>query len=239
MPTRSNGHSTRSDDEEDPACAARDRGRGDRSGHHLDQRAGATFPFPIYSKWFSEYNKAHPSVQINYQSIGSGGGIKQITEKTVDFGASDAPMNSEELLKAPGIQHIPTVMGAVVIIHNAPGVQDLKLTPETVAGIFLGKITQWNDPAIAAQNKGRERLGGGPVYVSFDVDAIDPAFAPGTGTPVPGGMTSREAFHLLRALKGVKLAGMDLVEVCPALDHADITSHLGAHLLFEGLALLA
>src|SRR3984893_17321707 len=116
--------------------------------------AGATFPFPIYSKWFSEYNKAHPNVQINYQSIGWGGAIKQITEKTVDFGASDAPMNSEELLKAPGIQHIPTVMGAVVVIHNAPGVQDLKLTPETVAGIFLGKITQWNDPAIAAQNKG-------------------------------------------------------------------------------------
>jgi len=85
----------------------------------------------------------------------------------------------------------------------------------------------------------RERLGTTPVYVSFDVDAIDPAFAPGTGTPVPGGMTSREAFQLLRALKGVKLAGMDLVEVCPALDHADLTCHLGAHLLFEGLALLA
>ena len=85
----------------------------------------------------------------------------------------------------------------------------------------------------------RERLGGGPVYVSFDVDAIDPAFAPGTGTPVPGGLTSREAFQLLRALRGVKLAGMDLVEVCPALDHADLTCHLGAHLLFEGLALLA
>ena len=85
----------------------------------------------------------------------------------------------------------------------------------------------------------RERLGGGPVYVSFDVDAIDPAFAPGTGTPVPGGLTSREAFQLLRALRGVKLVGMDLVEVCPALDHADLTCHLGAHLLFEGLALLA
>src|SRR5215831_8040478 len=76
--------------------------------------AGATFPFPIYSKWFTEYNKLHPDVQINYQSIGSGGGIKQITEKTVDFGASDAPMNAEEMGKAPGIQHIPTVMGAVV-----------------------------------------------------------------------------------------------------------------------------
>ncbi len=85
----------------------------------------------------------------------------------------------------------------------------------------------------------RERLGGGPVYVSFDVDAVDPAFAPGTGTPVPGGITSREAFQLLRTLRGVKLAGMDLVEVCPALDHADLTCHLGAHLLFEGLALLA
>ena len=85
----------------------------------------------------------------------------------------------------------------------------------------------------------RERLDGRPVYVSFDVDAIDPAFAPGTGTPVPGGLTSREAFQLLRALRGVKLVGMDLVEVCPALDHADLTCHLGAHLLFEGLALLA
>jgi agmatinase len=85
----------------------------------------------------------------------------------------------------------------------------------------------------------RERLGSGPVYVSFDVDAVDPAFAPGTGTPVPGGMSSREAFQLLRALRGVNLAGMDLVEVCPALDHADLTCHLGAHLIFEGLALLA
>ena len=116
--------------------------------------AGATFPFPIYSKWFSDYNKAHPNVQINYQSIGSGGGIKQITEKTVDFGASDAPMSNEEMQKAAGIQHIPTVMGAVVVIYNAAGVQDLKLTPETLAGIFLGKIGKWNDPAIAAENKG-------------------------------------------------------------------------------------
>src|SRR6184192_3559142 len=90
--------------------------------------AGATFPYPLYSKWFSDYNKLHPEVQINYQSIGSGGGIKQITEKTVDFGASDAPMSAEEMGRAAGIQHIPTVMGAVVIIHNAPGAQDLKLT---------------------------------------------------------------------------------------------------------------
>jgi agmatinase len=91
----------------------------------------------------------------------------------------------------------------------------------------------------AVAREARERLGAGPVYVSFDVDAIDPAFAPGTGTPVPGGMTSREAFQLLRSIRGVNLAGMDLVEVCPALDHSDLTCHLGAHLLFEGLALLA
>ena len=103
--------------------------------------------------------------------------------------------------------------------------------------VAMDEIEQRGIAAVAREV--RERLGGGPVYVSFDVDAIDPAFAPGTGTPVPGGMTSREAFHLLRSLKGVKLAGMDLVEVCPALDHADITSHLGAHLLFEGLALLS
>ncbi len=116
--------------------------------------AGATFPAPLYSKWFSDYNKAHPEVQINYQAIGSGGGIKQITEKTVDFGASDAPMTEDEMKKAAGIQHIPTVMGAVVVVYNAPGVKNLKLTPETLALIFLGKITKWNDPALAKNNQG-------------------------------------------------------------------------------------
>jgi|SRR5579871_2325874 len=115
--------------------------------------AGATFPFPLYSKWFSEYGKAHPGLQFNYQSIGSGGGVKQITEKTVDFGASDAPMTDEEMKKAPGIQHIPTVLGAVVIVYNgAPA--GLKLTPETLSAIFLGKIIRWNDPQIVAQNPG-------------------------------------------------------------------------------------
>ncbi len=116
--------------------------------------AGATFPAPLYSKWFSDYNKAHREVQINYQAIGSGGGIKQITEKTVDFGASDAPMSDEEMKKAQGIQHLPTVMGAVVVVYNAPGVKQLELTPETLAGIFLGKITRWNDPALAKDNQG-------------------------------------------------------------------------------------
>jgi phosphate transport system substrate-binding protein len=116
--------------------------------------AGATFPFPIYSKWFSEYNKLHPDVQINYQSIGSGGGIKQITEKTVDFGATDAPMTDEELRRTPGLLHIPTVMGAVVVVYNLPGASSLRLSPETLAGIFLGKIQKWNDAAIARDNPG-------------------------------------------------------------------------------------
>jgi phosphate transport system substrate-binding protein len=115
--------------------------------------AGATFPFPLYSKWFSDYNKKHPALQFNYQSIGSGGGIKQITGKTVDFGASDAPMTDEQMAKASGITHIPTVLGAVVVTYNAP-MQSLKLTPETLSGIFLGKITKWNDPALAKDNAG-------------------------------------------------------------------------------------
>ncbi|WP_242394565.1 phosphate ABC transporter substrate-binding protein PstS [Anaeromyxobacter oryzisoli] len=115
--------------------------------------AGATFPFPLYSKWFSEYGKQHPDVRFNYQSIGSGGGIQQITRGTVDFGASDAPMTAEELAKLPGVVHVPTVLGAVVVTYNAP-VQGLKLTPETLAGIFLGKIAKWNDPALAAVNPG-------------------------------------------------------------------------------------
>jgi phosphate transport system substrate-binding protein len=114
--------------------------------------AGATFPFPIYSKWFSEYNKLHPDLKFNYQSIGSGGGIKQITEGTVDFGASDAPMTEEELSKAPGVMHIPTVMGAVVIIHNVAGLTELKLSPETLSAIYLGKIAKWNDPALTKEN---------------------------------------------------------------------------------------
>jgi len=114
--------------------------------------AGATFPFPLYSKWFSQYNKLHPDIQINYQSIGSGGGIKQITERTVDFGASDAPLSDEQLQKASGVQHIPTVMGAVVIVWNLSGVQQLRIAPETLAAIYLGKVTKWNDAALKNDN---------------------------------------------------------------------------------------
>jgi phosphate transport system substrate-binding protein len=117
--------------------------------------AGATFPFPLYSKWFSEYNKLHPDIQFNYQSIGSGGGIQQITNRTVDFGASDAPMKDEQLAAAPGIVHIPTVLGAVVVTYHAP-IQTLRLTPELLSGIFLGKIAKWNDPAIAKVNPGEK-----------------------------------------------------------------------------------
>jgi phosphate transport system substrate-binding protein len=116
--------------------------------------AGATFPFPLYSKWFSEYNKKHPQLKFNYQSIGSGGGIKQITEGTVDFGASDAPMTDEELSKAPDVVHMPTVLGSVVIIQNTPGVSKLRLSAATLSGIYLGKISKWNDPALAAENPG-------------------------------------------------------------------------------------
>ena len=116
--------------------------------------AGATFPFPLYSKWFSDYNKLRPEIRFNYQSIGSGGGIKQITERTVDFGASDAPMSDEELAKVQGgLQHVPTVLGAVVVTYNAP-IEGLKLTQETVAGLFLGTITKWNDPKLAQDNPG-------------------------------------------------------------------------------------
>jgi len=118
--------------------------------------AGATFPNPIYQKWFGEFKQAHPDVEINYQSLGSGAGIRQLTEGTVDFGASDAPMTDEQIkgLKAPAL-HFPTVMGAVVITYNVPGVTgSLKLTPDAVAGIFLGEIKKWDDPKIASANPG-------------------------------------------------------------------------------------
>jgi phosphate transport system substrate-binding protein len=117
--------------------------------------AGATFPNPIYSKWFSEYNKLHPDVQINYQPIGSGGGIRQITAQTVFFGATDGPMTNDQLLAAPGkILHLPTVLGAVVPVYNVPNVGELKFTGQVLADIYLGKITKWNDPAIAKVNAG-------------------------------------------------------------------------------------
>jgi phosphate transport system substrate-binding protein len=117
--------------------------------------AGATFPYPLYSKWFDEYHKLHPNVAINYQSIGSGGGIRQITNQTVFFGATDGPMTNDQLQAAPGrILHFPTVLGADVPVYNIPNVKDLKFSGPLLADIFLGKVTKWNDPAIAKLNAG-------------------------------------------------------------------------------------
>src|SRR5262245_56853972 len=118
--------------------------------------AGATFPYPIYSKWFDEYRKAHPNVEINYQSIGSGGGIRQVTNETVFFGATDGPMTDEQLKAAPDkILHLPTVLGADVPVYNISGVEaPLKFSGPLLADIFLGKVTKWNDRALAALNPG-------------------------------------------------------------------------------------
>jgi phosphate transport system substrate-binding protein len=131
-------------------------GGGSGSGSVRLQGAGATFPNPLYQKWLSEYSKQHPDLKIDYQSIGSGGGIKQLKEQTVDFGASDAPMKDEDLKTAPGeIVHVPTVLGAVVITYNLQGIsQPLRFSPEVIADIFLGKIKKWNDPKLGADNPG-------------------------------------------------------------------------------------
>jgi phosphate transport system substrate-binding protein len=152
--------------------------------------AGATFPYPIYSKWFAEYNKINPKVRINYQSIGSGGGIRQVSERTVFFGATDGPMTPDQLTAAPGkILHFPTVLGAVVPVYNIPGVkQDLKFTGQVLADITLGKITKWNDPAIAKLNEGvtlpatdiivaHRSDGSGTTYIWVDyLSKISPEF---------------------------------------------------------------
>ena len=155
--------------------------------------AGATFPYPLYSKWFSDYNKLHPDIRFNYQSIGSGGGIQQFTAGTVDFGATDAPMNEAEQAKAPDAVHIPTVLGAVVVTYNAP-VQGLRLTPAVLADIFLGKITKWNDAKLAAVNPGaklpdagiavvRRSDGSGTTYVFTDyLTKISPEWKEKVGT---------------------------------------------------------
>ena len=117
--------------------------------------AGATFPAPLYTKWFKEYNAAHPNIEIDYQSIGSGGGVKDMIDHTVDFGASDVAMTDAEIAKVPeGVQLLPMTAGAIVLAYNLPGVDELKLSRDAYIGIFLGKIKKWNDPAIAASNKG-------------------------------------------------------------------------------------
>jgi len=162
--------------------------------------AGATFPYPMYSKWFSDYHTLHPDIQINYQSIGSGGGIRQVLAQTVDFGASDGPMTDQQLAEAKfKILHIPTVMGAVVPAYNIPGVTgEIKFTPEALAGIFLGKISKWNDSAITSANPGinfpstdiivvHRSDGSGTTYIFTDyLSKVSPEWAsgPGKGTSV-------------------------------------------------------
>jgi phosphate transport system substrate-binding protein len=129
---------------------------GAQSNPLLLNAAGATFPYPIYSKWFDVYHTAHPNIQINYQSIGSGGGIRQLLAGTVDFGASDGPMSDDQLAQSKvKILHFPTVLGAVIPTYNVPGVSTgLNFTQKAIAGIYLGTITKWNDPEIANANKG-------------------------------------------------------------------------------------
>jgi len=152
--------------------------------------AGATFPYPIYSKWFSEYNKLHPNAQINYQSIGSGGGIRQLTNQTVFFGATDGPMTNDQLNAAPGkVLHFPTVLGGVVPVYNIPGVTaELKFSGDTLANIILGKIAKWNDAAIAKDNPGvslpatditvaHRADGSGTTYIFVDyLSKVSPEF---------------------------------------------------------------
>jgi phosphate transport system substrate-binding protein len=175
---------------------ASDRARPSRASGAVDLTgAGATFPYPLYSKWFSDYAAA-TGVRINYQSIGSGGGIRQLSERTIDFGASDSPMTDQEMAKAKGgpVLHIPTVIGAVAVTYNLPELQaPLKITGEVLGDIFLGKIAKWNDARLAALNPGvklpaRDILvvhrsdGSGTTYVFTDyLTAVSPAWAAGPG----------------------------------------------------------
>jgi len=184
--------------------------------------AGATFPYPIYSKWFSEYSQAHPGVEINYQSIGSGGGIRQVTAGLVDFGATDGPATDEQLAASKTkLVHIPTVLGAVVPIFNVPGVTDIKFSPDVLADIFLGKITTWNDARIAKDNPGvhlpdqkiivvHRSDGSGTTYIFTDyLSKVSQEWAggPGKGTspswPVGvGGKGNEGVAGLVRQLPG-------------------------------------
>ena len=185
--------------------------------------AGATFPNPIYQKWFSEYHNAHPDVQFNYQSIGSGGGIRQVQAGTVDFGASDGPMTDQQIAESKvKIIHLPTVLGSVVPAYNIPGVnEEIKFTPDVLAGIFLGKISNWSDPAIAKANPNikfpnqsitvvHRSDGSGTTYIWTDYlskVSSDWGGGPGKGTSVKwpvgvGGKGNEGVSGMIRQLPG-------------------------------------
>jgi len=198
--------------------------------------AGATFPYPIYSKWFSEYSAQHPGVEINYQSIGSGGGIRQVTSGVVDFGASDGPMTDAQL-KASKVKivHIPTVLGAVVPIYNLPGVSaELKFAPDVLADIYLGKITNWSDARIAKDNPGvklpntdiivvHRSDGSGTTYIFTDYlskVSSDWKNTVGKSTAVPwprgiGGKGNENVASMVRQMPG----GIGYVELIYALQN--------------------
>jgi phosphate transport system substrate-binding protein len=140
------------------------------------QGAGASFPAPLYNKWFKTYNAAHPEVQIDYQSVGSGSGVKAVIDKTVDFGASDAAMTADEISQVPaGVQLLPMTAGSIVLAYNVTGIESLQLPRDVYAGIFLGNITKWNDPAIAAANKGA-KLPDSDIHVVVRADSSGTTF---------------------------------------------------------------
>jgi phosphate transport system substrate-binding protein len=203
--------------------------------------AGATFPYPIYSKWFTEYSAAHPGVEINYQSIGSGGGIKQVCSSTVDFGASDMPMGDDLLKTCPvKLIQIPTVLGADVPVYNVPGVTELRFSPDVLADIFLAKITNWNDPRIAKDNPGvhlpdqkitvvHRSDGSGTTFIWTDYlskVSKDWAMGPSKGTSINwptgvGGKGNEGVSGLVRQLPG----SIGYVELIYALqNHIDFGS---------------
>jgi phosphate transport system substrate-binding protein len=190
----------------------------------LVNASGASFPYPMYTKWFDVYHKKFPNYQFNYQSIGSSGGIKQVTEGTVDFGASDGPMNDDQIKqfhdkRGSNILHFPTVLGAVVMTFNVPGVSQINFTGDALAGIYLGKITKWNDPAIAGANPGAKlpaadivvvhrAEGSGTTYVFTDyLSKVSPAWKDAVGVAAqpkwPVGLGAKESSGVAGQVKQV------------------------------------
>ena len=235
-------------------------------GALLINGAGATFPYPIYSKWFDEYHKKFGNLQINYQSVGSGAGIKQLTEGTVDFGASDVPMNDDQLKSysdkhGSSVLHFPTVLGAVVPIYNVPGVNAaLNFTPEALAGIFLGRITKWNDPAIAGANSGvklpstdivvvHRSEGSGTTYIWTDyLSKVSPSWntKPGKGASINwpvglGGKGNEGVSGLIKQTPGA-IGYVELIyAVQTKIDYGSVKNSSGAFIKadFNGVSAAA